>query len=156
MAEYGVWLIAGGLIIAVLAVVAGKLMWQLRSQRQQEQAERLNYQSELAVQGLAAREGIVILARSYLAGQLGACECALRVAVLSEAATMDSAYHADLAIFSDMAAQLAHIPTHGDWKALSAEQRASFSAEMGVLEARYLDKLQGAAGRLSKITLAAT
>ena len=111
MGEYGVWLIAATLIIVVLMVIAGRLLWQLREQRQREQAERSGFQNELAVQGVAAREGISILTRSYLAGQLGASECALRVAVL-----------------------------------------ASYSAEMGLLEARYLDSLQRAAEHLSKIT----
>mgnify|MGYP000037339585 FL=1 len=152
MGEYGVWLVAATLIIVVLMVIAGRLLWQLREQRRREQAERSGFQNELDVQGVAAREGISILTRSYLAGQLGASECALRVAVLAETAAVDSAYSADITVFSDMAASLAHIPTHADWKALSAEERASYSAEMGLLEARYLDSLQRAAEHLSKIT----
>ncbi|WP_373077734.1 DUF2489 domain-containing protein [Zhongshania sp.] len=151
MVEYGAWLIAAGLIIMVLAVIAGRLLWQLRGQRQREQSERAEFQQETALQGQTARQGISILVRSYLAGQVGASECALRVAVLSETAAIESTLSEDVAVFCQMAAALAHIPTHGDWKALSPEQRASYSAEMGLLEARYLDSLQRAAERLSTI-----
>jgi hypothetical protein len=151
MAEYGAWLIAATLIILVLAVIAGRLLWQLRVQRQREDAERLDYEQESAVQRKAAREGLSILVRRYSAGQVGACECALRVAVLSETAAMDVAFTDDIAVFRDMAAALAHIPTHAGWKALSSVQREVYSTEMADLEAQYSDNLQLAAERLSKV-----
>mgnify|MGYP003663972592 FL=1 len=151
MAEYRVWLVAASVIIVVLAVIAGRLLWQLRAQQRREEAERLGYESESAVQRKAAREGISILVRSYIAGQVGASECALRVAVLSETAAMDAAFSADIGVFRDMAAALAHIPTHAGWKALSSAQRAAYTTEMADIEAQYSDSLQLASERLSRV-----
>ncbi len=148
MAEYGVWLLAASLVVLVLAAVAIRLLWRLREQTQRENRERAEYERGAAEQGLEARQGISILARSYVGGQLGASELALRVAVLAEAAQVEVAFAEDTAVFTEMAAALAHIPTHRDWKALSSEQRATYSAEMALLEASYSDKIHTAAGHL--------
>jgi type II secretory pathway pseudopilin PulG len=148
MSNYLVWLILAALIIVVLTVVAARLLWRLRQQTQKEKAALEVAERESLVEQLDAQSGIGILARCYLGGQLGASEFALRVAVLTETAALDPAYSKDTKVFTEMAAALAHIPTHQAWKGLTAEQRAHFGAEMALLEGKYSDRVRAAAEAL--------
>ena len=98
MSDYWVWLSVGAFIVAVLAVIAGRLMWRLQRQTRAENMGLQRAQQE--------------------------------------------------AMFTEMAAALAHIPTHQDWKRLSAEQRAKYGAEMALLEGKYSEQLRAAAQAL--------
>ncbi len=137
--------ILGLVIIAVLAGIAGRLLWQLRQQRLAAQARARHWASE-------ARDSIRILAGSLLAGQVGGSEAALRIAVLLDQPAQPQSLRQRGEVFTEMAAQLAHIPTHKDWKALSSQQRQAYTAEMDALEARYREPLrQGAEALLAAL-----
>ena len=148
MSDYWVWLSVGAFIVAVLAVIAGRLMWRLQRQTRAENMGLQRAQQEAMAEQTEAQGGINILARCYLGGQLGGSELALRIAVLAETANLDSNYNKDTLVFTEMAAALAHIPTHQDWKRLSAEQRAKYGAEMALLEGKYSEQLRAAAQAL--------
>lgn len=136
------WLLAAGVIVVgVLAVIAGRLLWQLRAQ-QQAQQQRVK---ETALQ---ARDGIRVLAGSYLAGQVESSEVSLRIAVLLDQPGVSADVRQRGKPFIELAAELSHIPTHQAWKDLPAEQRRAFRTQMEMLESRHQSALQGAAGAL--------
>jgi len=148
MSNYVLWLILAALIIAVLAAVAGNLLWRLRLQTQAEKAALQQAEQESLAEQIDAQQGIEVLARCYLGGQVGGSELALRIAVLAETARRDRNYLKDTAVFSEMAAALAHIPTHQAWKSLSAEERAKYSTEMALLEGKYSEQIRAAAAAI--------
>lgn len=150
MTDYMVWLIPALLIIGGLVVVAGRLLWRLRGQTQVERGALQQAQQESAAEQAEAQNGIDILARCYLAGQLAASEFALRIAVLAETAALDPKYMKDTAVFTEMAAALAHIPIHQAWKDLTPDQRAAYGTEMALLEGKYSDQLRAATAALLK------
>lgn len=148
MSDYMMWLIPALLIVAGLVVVAGRLLWRLQMQKQVERGALQQAQQESAAEQAEAQSGIDILARCYLGGQLAASEFTLRVAVLAETASLDPKYMKDTAIFTEMAAALAHIPIHQAWKDLTPDQRAAYGTEMALLEGKYSDKLRAATAAL--------
>ncbi|MBU0537333.1 MAG: DUF2489 domain-containing protein [Gammaproteobacteria bacterium] len=148
MSNYLLWLLPAVLIVLGLMIIAGRLLWRLRLQTQAENAALKQAEQQSLAERREAQSGIDILARCYVGGQLGASELALRIAVLAETATLDPGYTKDTAVFTEMAAALAHIPTHQAWKGLSAEQRANYGTEMAILEGKYSEKLRAAAAAL--------
>lgn len=160
--SYTPWLIAGGVVIAVLAVIAGRLLYLLHRQhragaplrgRDQARSNSLGVamqepQEAVTAHGVEALQGIRILASSYLEGQVGAPEAALRIAALQQHRDVSAACREQAAVFVEVAEQLAHIPSHGAWKALSRAERDAFRGEMEVLEVEYKARLQQAAKSL--------
>ncbi|MFT5889229.1 MAG: hypothetical protein ACI9BO_002055 [Zhongshania sp.] len=149
MSEYGVYVFLALLIILVLAIIAGRLLWRLRLQNRQQRSETVEIQENQQVQSLEARQGIRVLSRSYLAGQLGGSEFVLRVAVLAETAKLEQEGAEDKALFVGLALSMAHIPTHHDWQALGREDKAKYTTEMALFEGSYREQLQLAAQRLA-------
>lgn len=136
------WLLAAAVaVVGVLAVIAGRLLWQLRVQ-QRAQQQRVN---ETALQ---AQDGIRVLAGSYLAGQVESSEASLRIAVLLDQPGVANEVKQRGQPFVGLAGELAHIPTHQAWKDLPADQRRAFRAQMETLESRYQSALKGAAEEL--------
>lgn len=158
MSQYWPWLLAGGVVIAVLAGYAACLLWQLRRQRQ---AEAVRQQAQAAVgtvepavdaetreHRLGAAESIRVLARCFLDGQVGASEAALRIAVLLDQPVTAAAQREQGQVFIDVADALREIPTHGAWKALPREARDAHRETMARLEADYGESMRLAARRL--------
>ncbi len=148
MSNYALWLGLATLIIVVLAAVAGNLLWRLRLQTEAEKSALQQAERESLAEQVDAQQGIDVLARCYLGGQLGGSELALRIAVLAETARLDRNYQKDTGVFTEMAAALAHIPTHQAWKNLTAEQRAKYGTEMALLEGKYSEQIRAAAAVL--------
>ncbi|CAA0091384.1 Uncharacterised protein [Zhongshania aliphaticivorans] len=148
MSAYLIWLVPAALIVIVLAIIAARLLWQLHQQNQAQRSALQQAEQESVAEQLDAQSGIEVLARCYLSGQVETSEFVLRTAVLAETAMLDSSYDKNTQVFTEMAAALSHIPTHQGWKALSAEQRAEYGAEMALLEGKYSERLRAAANEL--------
>lgn len=141
------WL--GIAIIVVLAAIAGRLLWLLRRQRQAEQA-RAEAESAVGQKvAVEALDSVQILARCYLEGQVGGSEAALRIAVLLDQPAMSSNHREQGRVFTEVAAKLAHIPTHADWKALTRAERDRFRKEMEELESHFAESMKTAAEQLA-------
>ena len=143
--EFPFFSLAALLIIAVLAVIAGRLLWQLRQRGRQQAQASAAASAQRSEQSLAARDSIRILAGCYLQGQVDAAEVSLRIAGLLPEAALDSSAQTQAAVFAEMAAALAHIPTHDLWRQLDADQRGQYQEEIRELSARYGPRLQSAA-----------
>lgn len=140
-----IWILligAGAAIIAVLAIVAGRLLWRLRQQNRARQ-QRLGETAQRAL------EGIRVLAGSYLAGQVEACEVALRITVLLDQPGIPAPLRGHGQVFAELAGELGHIPTHQAWRDLPAPRRSQLRSEMDQLEIRYRERLLVAARALT-------
>ncbi|MDX1504528.1 MAG: DUF2489 domain-containing protein [Spongiibacter sp.] len=144
------WLVLAGVIILALAAYAGYLLLALRRQKQAAAAVVQIQQPEAAPasQALDAVESVKVLARCFIDGQVGASEAALRIAVLLDQPQVPAAVVAQGQVFRDVAAALAHIPTHQQWRELSREQRDQFRAEMDSIEENSKARMLEAAQRL--------
>ncbi|QQD19370.1 DUF2489 domain-containing protein [Spongiibacter nanhainus] len=148
MSDLAVLAWIGVVIVVVLAVIAGRLLWLLHRQRQAEQA-RAEAESEVGQKvAVEALDSVQILARCYLAGQVGGSEAALRIAVLLDQPAMSTTHREQGRVFTEVAAKLSHIPTHADWKALSRAEREQFRQEMEALESRFAESMKAAAEQL--------
>lgn len=159
MEGYGAWLVAGLAIILGLAGYAVHLLLRLRAQNaQRAEAEAARGAADGVVEfqpagneyALGARESIRVLARCYLDGQVGASELCLRIAVLLDQAVIDKTTREQGEVFVRLAAELADIPTHEDWKALNREARDRFRQQMEDLEKRHEQAMREAAQALAK------
>lgn len=141
-------LLAGGLIIAVLAGVALWLHWKLylmgkkRNRLLQEQAR------ELAVKRERSLNSILVLARGMLEDQVTLTEASIRISVLMEGLQLPESERSHYMVFYKLAEATAHIPILDKWKALSREEKKSFDREREKHEDRFRDFLMPAAQRL--------
>lgn len=140
-----VLLTVGLFIVVVLAAMAYRAVSQLRQQQRQLQRAQEQRVSETS---LSALEGVRILAGSYLAGQVQASEVSLRIAVLLDQPGHPYEITSAGKAFTEMAAKLAHIPTHQAWKDLPVARQRKLRTEMENLETQHQDELTQSAEAL--------
>jgi hypothetical protein len=111
MTELPVWawilLVVGAGIIAVLAFIAGRLLAQLRQQRQAQQQVNDKRDNHVV-------ESVVTIAMAMEQGQCELSEGALRIAVLLEhhSSTVTTDYVSRYPAIHDMYERIKHMPTH--------------------------------------------
>ncbi len=156
MNQFWPWLVAAGVIILPLASYAAVLLLRLR--RVSKAAGGADSQPVEAVgefvppsaeSRLGARESIRVLARCYLDGQVGGSELCLRLAVLLDQPSLDERLREQGAVFIRVAAELAEVPTHQAWKALSRSERQAYRKQMEQLESDHRDAMRTAAEQLA-------
>ena len=156
MEGYGAWLVAAAVIILVLASYVAVLLmrlWRLSKVQAATQARDVGvveFQPSSNEYALGARESIRVLARCYLDGQVGGSELCLRVAVLVDQPAMEPLVRQQAAVFVDVAAELAEIPTHETWKSLGRPEREGFRKQMAELEDKHGPAMREAAEVLAK------
>lgn len=111
MTEWPLWAIVlvalGAIIIAVLAFTAGRLLAQLKQQRQAQQ-QVIDKRDAHVV------ESVVTIAMAMEQGQCELSEGALRIAVLLDhhSSAISSAYAERYPAIHDMYERIKHMPTH--------------------------------------------
>lgn len=157
MEGYTVWLVAGAVIILVLASYASILLMRLRAlskaQRAAVQAADdavVEFQPASNEHALGARESIRVLAKCFLDGQVGGSELCLRVAVLIDQPAVDAGVRQQAEVFVEMAAELADIPTHEAWKSLGRTERENYRKHMAALEEKHATAMREAAEILAR------
>jgi len=137
------WLLLAGLIIIAAltcyALTLWRRVWRIRTERQAQENER---NERLA-------KDIQLIAQSLLNGQVPLIEGSIRIKVLLDNYAGPRCEDLDLAIFTEIYDQTAHIPTHSGWKQLSAAERKLHSRLMETLERDHQEKVQQAASQLA-------
>ena len=137
------WLLLAGLIIIAAltcyALTLWRRVWRIRTERQAQENER---NERLA-------KDIQLIAQSLLNGQVPLIEGSIRIKVLLDNYAGPRREDLDLAIFTEIYDQTAHIPTHSGWKQLSAAERKLHSRLMETLERDHQEKVQQAASQLA-------
>ncbi|MCJ8170122.1 DUF2489 domain-containing protein [Atopomonas sediminilitoris] len=141
MAVNLLWWLAGALVIAALA---GYALWLWRRVWAQQKAQ----QKQVTEQQHVVSQDLRFLAESLLNGQLPFIEGCLRIKVLLDHHSPDASLNADWAVFQQVYAATAHIPTHAAWKALSKNERRAFEQVFSQLEQQHLEAAKRAAQTL--------
>ena len=137
------WLLLAGLIIIAAltcyALTLWRRVWRIRTERQAQENER---NERLA-------KDIQLIAQSLLNGQVPLIEGSIRIKVLLDNYAGPRREDLDLAIFTEIYDQTAHIPTHSGWKQLSAAERKLHSRLMETLERDHQEQVKQAASQLA-------
>ncbi len=118
------------LIIAGLAAYA-LWLWRRVWRRQRQQADAEQHHHEQLAGDLR------ILAGSLLDEQLPLIEGAIRIKVLMDNYDPQLSQDPRCAVFHDLYAATAHVPTHGDWMALDRRERQRYRSQFSELELQY-------------------
>lgn len=149
MSEFPTWLlIIAGLIIFVLAVVAGYYVRKLHI-AQKEQARQLAEQEQAAkAHRKQVSDSIQILARMLLDDRVSMTEASIRIRVSLDALRVGKSVREEFEAFYTVAKKSSHIPILKEWKKLSRKEQFQFEQEMAQLEAEYRDLTLDAARRV--------
>lgn len=121
---FAVLVIAG---LAAYALWLWRRVW--RQQRQQADAEQRHHEQ--------LGGDLRILAGSLLDEQLPLVEGAIRIKVLIDNYDPQLSQDPRCAVFHDLYAATAHVPTHGDWKALDRRERQRYRSQFSELELQH-------------------
>ena len=148
---YALTLLAAGVaIIAVLAVVAARSLWQLRAQRHRQRNDAAQTAQRRQHNEQFARDSIAILARTALSGQVGLTEASIRITALLDFIGSDDSERLRCDVLYRLTRDTSHIPRLDDWRTLTTAERRDFEAQMADLEARHRDAVIAALSSLSE------
>ncbi|WP_371375245.1 DUF2489 domain-containing protein [Thalassotalea aquiviva] len=133
---YGVYWLIAGVIVLLLALYAGRLLWQLRQQTIAEKAQKQKLQAKQLQRDIDVLNSVILIAKAMNQQQCDISEGCWRLSVLIE--SMES--HADRfiekfpAIFN-LYNDIKHMPILDKRKALSKKERLKLDLErMGIEE----------------------
>lgn len=123
-------LLASGLLTLALGIYAVHL-WRRVWAKEKAQTEALN------AQRVRLAGDLHILANSLLDGQLPLIEGAIRIKVLLDNCDSALSQHPRCAVFHQLFAATADVPTHADWKALEKTVRRQHEQRFSELELQH-------------------
>ncbi|GAB3026052.1 DUF2489 domain-containing protein [Bowmanella dokdonensis] len=110
------------LIVASLALYAGRLLFLLKRQNQQEKGNRLRREAHI-------RQSIRTIALAVEQQQCDLSEASIRLCVLMENLSDREDYAALYPALHELYSRVSHMPTHDAWKALSKADRRRMEME---------------------------
>lgn len=132
------------LLAAALLMIAGLgfyalTLWRQVWRKQKTQAEAAQAQKDRLGGDLS------ILSSSLLEGQLPLIEGAIRIKVLLDNYDIGLSQSAQCAVFHELFAATAHVPTHAEWKALEKSVRRQHELRLNELELQHKAAARAAA-----------
>ncbi len=115
-----------GLVVLVLAVIAGYYLWLLYRQKQEFKLAEAKAQQDFEDKRKYVNNSIQILARGTLQNQLTSTEASIRIRALLESLAVSDDVRAEYTAFYQLAEKTAHIPIMDAWKALSKKEKVKF------------------------------
>lgn len=140
--------ILGGLVIAVLAAIAGYLHWRLHQQTRQQRALEENYQKELQAGRKQINGSIQIICRALLDGQVECAEASVRVSHLLNQLNVEGSERADCVAFDKMAEAINHIPILEEWRTLDKQKKRDYQKQIAFHEAELGDFIKDSARKI--------
>ena len=138
----------GGLIIAVLTVVAGYYLWLLHRQNQRIKQFEQEQQQLVEAKRLQVNKSIQRLAEGACDSQLSLTEAAIRISVLLDSLSVAEEVRQEFTAFYLLAEKTAHIPILDEWKKLSTKEKLKFDEQRQALEKEFGDFVVDAAKRI--------
>ena len=140
------WLIAGGVIILILASYALYLCWQLWKQNQRQKNAPTHIPNPARLN--ERRKSIFALANAIEEEALTLTEGCLRItAVASQIGDMTT-FNREVGVISRGAEETAHIPILDAWKQLSKAEQRTFDKQRQAIESKYREAVLEAVERL--------
>lgn len=145
-----VLMILAGLVIVVLAGVAGYYQWQLYQLRKRQARDRQEIARRQREQRQFANDSIQLICRALLQRQVGPAEASLRICGLLDILQIPSEQRveADIMPFTKMADSISHIPILDEWKALPKPEKREYQKLIDKRENEMGDFIRASAERL--------
>lgn len=140
--------IIGGVIILVLAAVAGFMQYKVhrmnRTRREQEQ----RLEQEATDQRERINKSIQIIAHSVGGDDISLTEASIRISVLMDSLSVEEPVREEFSAFYQLREATEHIPILDAWKALSPKEKFRFDRERATQEQFYEKAVVEAARRI--------
>lgn len=136
------------LIILMLAVIAGRLWYQVYQQQKRRAAEQTQQQDASRRQRDQINKSIQILAQALQGEELTLTEASIRISGLLDSLEIGDDIRAEFSAFYQLRSLTAHIPILGVWKELTRKEQVKFDLERIQHEATYRDFIIDAAQRI--------
>ncbi|NQY63195.1 MAG: DUF2489 domain-containing protein [Alteromonadaceae bacterium] len=140
-----VWLIAilvGIIIISSLAFYAGKLLMQLKQQKQAQQQTEQAHQSALKMHDKKVLDSVVIIARAMKEEQCDVSEGCWRLSVLLNSLKTSKQLEQEFPAIFGLYGKIKHLSIAGKRKELVKKQRMQQDLERIKLEAEYSSQVR--------------
>lgn len=118
-----VWLVAGALIIFVLAVIAIYYQVRVFQQGRKQREWQLELEGKEQVAQSEARKSIAFICRAFLAEQVECAEASIRISHLADRLDLDDVERAPYLVFDKVRAALDHIPIKDAWRNLDKKTK---------------------------------
>lgn len=141
-------LIAAGLIIATLAIIAGYYLYQLRKLRERQKQAEDDAQRYALERAEKNRKSIKIIAQGLIDEQLTLTEGSIRITVLMENLPIEQSVREEFSAFRLLAEATSHIPILEDWKKLKTKQKLEFDRQRQKLESDHREFVLDASRRV--------
>lgn len=152
MTLLSILILLGALIIIVLAVIAGRLVFQVyRKQKEREQklkAQELANQQAQREQREWINKSIQILAQALHNQELTLTEASIRIAGLLDTLDVNGEVKTEFSAFYQLREKTSHIPYLQAWQNLSNAEQRKFDLERLNHEATFNDFVMDAAKRI--------
>lgn len=132
-------MLAGLVIVSVLAVYAVILRRKLGRKKQLEQEKVLELEGQAAAQRSRVNKSIQVIAQSIPEGKMTLTEGVMRLSVLLESLGITDADREEFSPIFKLAEATAHIPILEGWKKLPLKKRMAFDQQRQALESDYRD-----------------
>lgn len=144
-----IFIILGGVIITVLAIIAFRLQQQVKQKEQQQEEQKQLFEENEQRNRSSMNKSIQVLAQGLVSDQLTKTEAAIRISVLLEYLGVDASIKEEYSALFQLAEATAHIPILEQWKALPTKEKLRYDKEREELEKTYGDFVLDAAKRIS-------
>lgn len=142
----------GGVIILVLAAIAGRLVYkviQLNKKRARQMADiEAASQAAQVQQRSHNNKSIQILAMALHKNELSLTEASMRIAYLLDQLEVHDSVKEEFSAFYQLRERTNHIPILQEWKALSDKEQRVFDKERLTHENTYFEFVMDAAKRI--------
>lgn len=142
------FIVAGVVIIVVLAIVAWKMQKKVNAMNTHKLAQQKEIEALQSKHHKYLNDSIQILAQGIIDDQLTLTEGAIRISVLLDNLSISEAELESYSAFSQLADSVAHIPILNAWKELPKKEKQKFEKERLATEATYKDFVLDAAKRI--------
>lgn len=143
-----VLLIIAGVIILVLASIAGVLLYKVRERNKaQEKLVEIRQQEGEAQRGRVNRS-IQIIAQSINNDDITLTEASIRISVLLDSLSVDDQVREEFSAFYQLTEATNHIPILEGWKKLTPKEQFAFDQQRVTQEEHFQEFVQDAAKRI--------
>lgn len=148
MSVTNVLVVLAVLVVAALAIVAGRLQYQVYKQKKRRVLEQARQDEVTRLQREGVNKSIQILAQAVQGEELSLTEASIRIASLLDSLDVKDEIRTEFSAFYQLRSLTAHIPILEGWKSLGRKEQMKFDLERLQHEETYCDFIIDAAQRI--------
>ena len=141
-------LILALIIIAVLAGIAGVLLYKVKQKNTHQRVQVAEKEAAIKAQRDKVNNSIQILAQAVGRDELTLTEASIRISFLLDSLGVGDDVREEFSAFYQLMEQTRHIPILENWKKLGPKEQKEFDRQRLKLEADYREFVLNAAARV--------